>query len=268
MASESILVNPRKLGLRDFFREMAHAQRAGPVPETVFRLFRPFHGPQLDAIYRRVMADPTGRRILREGRSLQPVLTDLDRLRGLPEGTLGNAYARFMDDNGIDIVSFAEASLRHMAREDYSTDEAWSLVNRMRDTHEIVHLVSGYGTDQLGEMCQLAFILDEDPRPRATRFIIRANLVEFRRQGFRHAEATITEAFRRGRARTALLLAVDWECLLDRRLDDVRARLGIPPPPAYPPIAPIGESPRPTDLLRAALFTRDPEGATERGVRR
>ena len=38
MASDTILVNPRKLGLRGFFREMANARRTGPVPETVFRL--------------------------------------------------------------------------------------------------------------------------------------------------------------------------------------------------------------------------------------
>ena len=249
---ESILRNPRKLGVRGFLREAANARREGPTPETVFRLFRPFHGPELDAIYRRVMADPTGRRILEEGKSLHPVLLDFDRLHALPDGTLGRAYADFMESKGIDIVSFAEASLRHMDRKDYATDEAWALVNRARDIHELVHVVSGYGTDELGEMCELAFVAREDPRPRATRLAIRINVAAFRRQGFTHGEAVIAEAYRRG-ARSASLLAADWEALLPHPLDQVRAELGISPPPPYVPIPPTGEAPRPVDLLRSLL---------------
>lgn len=138
----SLVIDTKPLGPLGLLRELVRARRQGAGPETVFRLFRPFHGPNLDEVYERVMADETGRRLLHEGQSLHPVLLDFDRLRSLPEGTLGQEYARFMDDNEIDIVSFAEASLRYMAREDYARDEAWHLVNRARDTHELIHVVS------------------------------------------------------------------------------------------------------------------------------
>jgi len=82
----SVVVNPKKLGILGFVREAARARRTGPEPETVFRLLRPFHGPRLDDIYARCMADATARRILEAGRSLHPVLLDLPRLRALPEG--------------------------------------------------------------------------------------------------------------------------------------------------------------------------------------
>ncbi len=228
------------------------------MPEAVFRLFRPFHGPRFDAIYDRVMADETGRRILREGRSLHPVLLDFDRLRSLPSGTLGRKYVRFMEANEIDIVSFAEASLRHMAREDYANNEAWTLANRLRDIHEIVHVISGYGTDLLGEMCEIAFAIREDPRPRAARFEIRVNVATFRRDGYRHAEAAIGQAFQRGRC-VSLMVGADWEAMMDWQLDDVRARLAISEPPSYEPIPPTGESPALIDALRAA-FSRTPDG--------
>lgn len=250
---ESVVVNPRKLGLSGFIREAIRARRAGPGPETVFRLFRPFHGPELDAIYQRVMQDETGRRILKEGKSLQPALLDFQRLRNLPEGTLGREYARFMDDNQIDIVSFSEASLRHMAREDYANDEVWTLVNRARDIHELVHVVAGYGTDELGEMCGLAFTLRQDARPRATRLGIRVNAANFRRRGYRHAESTIQQAFQRG-AGVVELVGVDWERLMDKPLEDVRAELRISPPVPYEPIPPTGEAPKPIDLFRAIVF--------------
>ncbi len=122
MSTESVVINPRRLGPFGFVREVARARRVGPGPETVFRLLRPFHGPEFDAIYDRAMADETGWRILREGRSLHPVLLDFDRLRSLPSRTLGYEYSRFMEANEIDIVSFSEASLRHMVREDYANN--------------------------------------------------------------------------------------------------------------------------------------------------
>ena len=259
MRSWSVVVNPRKLGPLGLVRELASARRMGPVPETVFRLFRPFHGPEFDRIYARVMADETGRRILREGRSLHPVLLDFDRLRSLPEGTLGREYQAFMQRNRIDIVSFAEASLRYMARSDYATEEAWMLANRLRDIHEIVHVISGYGTDLLGEMCELAFVIREDPRPEASRFAIGVNLSIFQRRGYRHAEAAIQEAFERGR-HVGLMVGADWESMLAWPRERVRAHLGVRKVPVYQPIPEIGGAslPKPSllDLVRAVLSTK------------
>ena len=261
MAAGSVVVNPRRLGPLGLARELAQARRAGPVPETVFRLLRPFHGPAFDGIYARVMADPTGRRLLQEGRSLHPALLDEGALRALPDDTLGHTYLRFMQENEIDIVSFAEASLRHMARGDYANDEAWTLANRLRDIHEIVHVLSGYGTDVLGEMCELAFNINEDPRPKAARLAIRVNLVGFRRAGVRHAEAAIREAFGRSR-RVGLMVAADWEALLERPLEEVRARLQIEPPRAYVPVPPSpgDDGPPPLSNLLRALLLPEPAG--------
>lgn len=258
MSPESVVVNPRRLGPAGWLREIAFAARNGPEPETVFRLLRPFHGPEFDAIYARCRADPTARRLLAAGRSLQPALLDFERLRALPVGTLGREYLRFVEDNGLDIVSFAEASLRHMAREDYATEDAWVLANRMRDIHELIHVVSGYGTDVLGEMCELVFNLREDPRPKAAWFAVRTNIAKFRRMGASHAEGAIRTAAERGR-RTHLLVGADWEGLLDRPLVEVRQELGVSPPPDYVPVLSPADGPPPPpgprDLV-AALFVR------------
>ena len=256
MHTGSVVVNPRTLGPLGLVRELRRAREVGPSPETVFRLLRPFHGPELDAIYGRCMADPVARRLLEAGRSLHPALLDLPRLRDLPADTLGHAYARFMDENGIDIVSFTEASLRTMERADYANDEAWTLANRLRDIHELVHVVSGYGTDELGEMCELAFNIGEDPRPRATWLAVRANLGLFRRLGATHTEEAVREAYERGQ-RTRLLVGADWEALLDEPLEAVRRTLGIEAPPRhyapFPEAGPPLPAPTPRDLLAGLL---------------
>ena len=67
---DSVVLNSRPLGISGFIREALRARRVGPTPETVFRLFRPFHGPELDRVYRAAMADDSARRILESGRSI------------------------------------------------------------------------------------------------------------------------------------------------------------------------------------------------------
>ncbi len=262
--SSSIVVNPRKLGLRGWIqvgRMLTRARRQGGAvevdPEVVFIVIRPFHGPELDAIYERCMADPDARRVLEHDESLHPLLGDLPRLRALADGTVGREYARLMGDDGLDMVAFAEASWRHMERADYAHEGAWRLANRLRDAHELVHVLSGYGTDVLGEMAELAFNVQEDPRPKGSAFAIRANSQVFDRIGARHARPVIRDAYARGRG-IGIVACADWNELVTWPVDEVRAKLGISPPPSYTPIAKGREPgrwspPGPRDLVGAWL---------------
>ena len=197
--------------------------------------------------------------LLQKGRSLHPVLLDFDAMRAMPEGSLGRAYVEFMESNAIDIVSFAEASFKNMKREDYANGSAWAMANRLRDIHEIVHVLSGYGTDVLGEMCELVFNLDEDPRPQAVRFVVRMNLIKFEEAGHAHARAAIAEACARGK-KAGVLVGQDWAEMLKGDLEDVRKHLGIEPPVEYRPID-FQESPPTPSLMLRALIAKDADAA-------
>ena len=118
---------------------------------------RPFHTRQFERTFSRVLADPVGRRLLDEERSLLPVLSDLEFLAALPEGSLGREYARFMEEEELSVTDFAEASLASMSELDYGDRRAWTLAQRLRDMHDLIHVVSGYGRDLLGEMAVLSF---------------------------------------------------------------------------------------------------------------
>lgn len=83
-----------------------------------------------------------GRRMLSERPSLQGKTLDLEALERLPEGTLGHEFARYFRDNKI---SPFETTLEIKSDVDF-------IGKRYRETHDLLHVLTGYGTDVVGEM--------------------------------------------------------------------------------------------------------------------
>jgi ubiquinone biosynthesis protein COQ4 len=239
VSSARVIRNRRRFGplqLLRSYRDLRKARETGD-PRIVLRFMRPFHTRQFERTFDRVIADPEGRRLLEAGRSLLPVLSDLTSLRALPDGSLGREYARFMENEELSVAQFAEASLASMSRADYADPRAWTLAQRLRDMHDLIHVVSGYGRDLLGEMAVLSFSSGRPGRGENYRlsFVLRRARWRFVRSGRPDAARVLREAEQRG-ARAALLPAVEWERLLPLPLGLVRERLGVSAPPAYQPI--------------------------------
>lgn len=239
MKGEAVVRNRRRLGplaLLSALRGLYQARTNGD-PRAVLRFMQPFHTRHFEETFVRVLADPVGRRLLEEQRSLLPVLSDLRSLETLPAGSLGREYARFMADEELSLTDFAEASLTSMSERDYADPRAWTLAQRLRDMHDLIHVVSGYGRDLLGEMSVLSFTSGAYVRERGLRlrFVLRFAAWKFVRAGRTDAVLVLRDAAQRG-ARAALLPAVEWESLLPLPLVQVRERLAIPPLQAYEPI--------------------------------
>jgi ubiquinone biosynthesis protein COQ4 len=90
-----------------------------------------------------------GRRMLSERPSLQGETLDLGALERLPEGTLGHAFARYFRDNKI---SPFKTTLEIKSDIDF-------IGKRYRETHDLLHVLTGYGTDVVGEMELQAYAL-------------------------------------------------------------------------------------------------------------
>jgi len=90
-----------------------------------------------------------GRRMLSERPSLQGNTLDLGALERLPEGTLGHEFARYFRDNKI---SPFETTLELESDTDF-------ISKRYRETHDLQHVLTGYGTDVVGEMELQAYVL-------------------------------------------------------------------------------------------------------------
>lgn len=153
-------------------------------------------------------------------RYLKPV-PNLNRLRNLPEGSLGRAYARHLDDNNFDPNYYRKIEVRN------DTDY---ILMRIRQTHDIWHVVTGFDTDALGEIAIKGVELSQTHRPMAA--VICAGGI-FRYMLKQPAEfGKCIEAIAAGYSlglKARPLLGVKWEEMWDRQLDELRASLKISP---------------------------------------
>lgn len=192
-----------------------------------FRILRrdvtdPYYGPlfqeSLDgAVYsraaRRLRASPAGLPLLEERPSLAAGDVDLAALLELPESSLGHRYARFFSQPGVDPLL---APPRELSDSQY-------LAKRMRETHDLHHLLTGYGTDMVGEHELQAFQYGNLGTPTSLLTLLSTF---HRRYPFSRLTylRRLRAAYRRGRA-AAPLTDIVWESLWPVSLDQVRSRL-------------------------------------------
>jgi ubiquinone biosynthesis protein COQ4 len=176
------------------------------------------------------MRDETGKRLLRERPDIVRSLADREALRKLREGSVGRAYLAFVESEGISAEGIRAASAEGITVQDRSSSLLY-VKERMRDTHDLWHTVTGYKGDVAGEIGLLSFTLAQNFHA-GVALIVGAALVK----GFAvDTTRIIPDGFRRGRA-ARWLPAQDWEALLPLPLDEVRARLRLGAPPVYTPV--------------------------------
>jgi ubiquinone biosynthesis protein COQ4 len=196
----------------------------------VFTVFRAMRGRSGIKAFRRFAASPVGASVLRERRCLLTALSDRAALTALPSGTLGRDYLSFMDAENLSADGLVQAS------QDWDGEalppDILLFRERMRDSHDLTHVLTGYGREPLGETCLLAFMYAH------TRNLGMAMIVAMTGSRLpRVARAAVAEAWRNGR-KARWLPHQDWEALLPRSLDDIRREIGIADPLRYRAIVP------------------------------
>ena len=208
----------------------------------VFEIMRALNGAAGQRAYLRLLASPEGGRIAYEHVELAPKLMDRAWLATLPPGSVGAAYADFTAREAISAEGLVEESRKGLAEGeiDRAHPYAW-FGRRMRDVHDIWHVLTGYGRDSLGEVCLVAFSYQQT-RGLGWRLIAAGGYWKARGREGGPYRAAIREAHRRGRA-SAWLPGEDYERLLAEPLEAARRRLGLTAPAAYDAIAPDARSP-------------------------
>lgn len=200
----------------------------------VFRIIRALSGDSFERLYQRVLADPGGGRVLAERRAILSTLTNRDRLRQLADGTLGREYLRFVEHERITAEGLVDVSGEDDDEGHFLDERAKVLSRRLRDTHDLWHVVTGYQRDLFGEAALLAFTYAQT-RNGGIGFIVMIALLKQWQEGHREAMRLTWGAWRRGR-RAAFLPAADWEGLLAMPLDQVRRELRVTDLPTYTPM--------------------------------
>ncbi len=167
----------------------------------------------------RYFADASFQRLFAERRAIDSRL-DLDALAALPPGTLGHEYAHFLRDRGLtpDVFDGPPAGV---------TDERVAyVIQRMRQSHDLWHVVTGYDTDPGSEIALQAFTFAQSGA-RGSFILAAFGTARALREKKSIAGATLA-GYRAGK-RANWLPAFAWEDHWATSLAEVRRRLNITP---------------------------------------
>jgi len=201
--------------------------------EQVFHIIEALNGDAALKDFERFLSTPTGQARLEKRTYLPPILDDHDPLIALPRGSVGRTYAEFMEREGLSAAGLvAESERRPAALRAVDDDLRW-YGNLLRDTHDMMHILTGYGRDALGEAALLGFTHSQHGGLGVS-FIAFMGGRQIAKVAPRDARIrdVIREARQNGRL-AQRIIDQDIEALLPKQLEDVRRDLSINEPKAY-----------------------------------
>jgi ubiquinone biosynthesis protein COQ4 len=229
----------------------------------VFEVVRAVTQGSIRELFARFIATPYGRRVVTEPIEIEKILGDFPRLRAMAPGTVGRSYVDFMDEAGFTpqglIDAADEAGVELI---DYPELQPFARAFRhLEVNHDLWHVLTGYGRDPLGELCNLVFTNRQTGNP-GLLWIVNTGLAAMKLERWQMpALAAAREAARMGES-VDFLLQHDVKAMLERPLADVRRDLGIFKPEIYDAIpAEVKHS-----VLRPKMKTTQTEREEGRGV--
>ena len=162
-----------------------------------------------------------GQRLLAERPRLNATCVSHWPRCGVPAASLGHAYAAYFHANGI--TPFDPPALPVDTNQEY-------LATRLREVHDVFHVVTGYGTDELGELELQWFNMGNlgwGPLPIIVliAFIAMGRAKQY--GGVWNVWKRARAAYRRGR-RSRALASMAWEDYWHMPVRDVQALLCAP----------------------------------------
>lgn len=234
-AVPSVFADPRRVPLK--FRPLkalSHFRKLIADKEDTEQVFHIFESLPRKAFLPEAQAfcaSEAGQRLMREEPWLPEVLDDHATLRRTPLGSVAHAYCDFMESEGLSAAGLV-AEAAKMGRPRYDDQLQW-YADRLRDTHDMLHVLTGYGRDALGEQCVLAFTYGQN-RNLGNFFIAYLGGLELKKSV--KAGAPVFGALRQGQRHGTAAPPIHCESilsLLNEPLADARRRLNIGEPTLY-----------------------------------
>lgn len=148
----------RPLGALAAFRDLIKAPHD---TRHVFRFFAATHGRTGEASFRRFIASEYGRSIISDRQRFADTLNNRAQLEACGPDTFAAAYLNYLDTEGLDPLGVHEAAVAanpaYYEHLDHDYPEFSAYIWSMNMTHDLFHVLTGYGRDALGEGLLLMF---------------------------------------------------------------------------------------------------------------
>jgi ubiquinone biosynthesis protein Coq4 len=181
--------------------------------------------PEQDGeLERAYLACPSAARLYEEGRDPW-VRFQAKELAKLPEGSLGHEYARFLKKHAITDDFFPTRPIRGV--NDYFSA-------RIRQTHDIWHVLTGFDPSPFGELGMIATYLAQVPSPFPL-YVLIAGFLMALKLGKSEQTGKLMDALIRGYTlgkEAKPLWGEPWEDYWSEQVEDLRRRYGIRAIPA------------------------------------
>ena len=197
--------------------------------QQVFLLIEALRGKTTLRQLARFRQTETGRAVLSESRRLLDRLNDRASLAALPIGSLGRAYYDFMAAVNLSAEGLVDTSKIDRPP---APDDVTLFRERNREMHDLLHVVTGYGRDPLGEACLVAFSYAQTRLKGFAVIAIFAARRIARSRPVYPVRRAVFEGYRHGRT-AGWLPGADWEALLVQPVEAVRAQFAVKPPNYY-----------------------------------
>lgn len=200
--------------------------------EQVFEIMNALSGNSIRRGYTKLLDHPIGGLEAYQRTELADILQDRAALAKLPEGSVGRAYLAFIEEQDFSAYGLADESKKVKdTLIEAAHPYAW-YGRRLRDVHDLWHVITGYEADALGEACLVGFSYSQT-RSLGFAVIAWGVAIQFARARTGYPAArSIIRAFRDGR-KAEWLPGLNYRKLLAMPLDEARQMLNIPDPVLY-----------------------------------
>lgn len=201
--------------------------------DQVFQIIEALNGDATRRDFLEFAATEQGARLLKKRAHLPPMLDNHAPLEQLPADSVGRHYLYFMRREGLSAAGLVAESEKHRVRHLCYDDDLLWYMNRLRDTHDLDHVLTGYGRDALGEATLLGFSHSQHGGMGISfiSFMGGRQVAKYVPKSAR-IDDVIKEGRRNGKT-AARICDQDIEALLKEPIDQARKRLNIKKPVLY-----------------------------------
>ena len=197
----------------------------------VFKIIDALSGDVIGRTVKRLADNATGRDLLAKKPNIVTLLNDSERLSAMPLGSIGHTYWQFIHAQNLSadgLIASSEGTKEYVG---FTADERWT-GNRLRDIHDLQHVMTGYGRDPVGELSLLSFMTTQVPN-RGIDFIIKIATHKYQQEIPSLDIQSLLHEGRKIGQEAAWMPTIRWEERLTESLEDVRTELGFKAPVKY-----------------------------------